>query len=80
MLGVEGLRSHYGRIEVLHGIDVVKIMKALDVTMLLVEQNAYGALTIADRGYVLETGRVTMSGSAVELVADPRSREGYLGI
>ncbi|MCB1403217.1 MAG: ATP-binding cassette domain-containing protein, partial [Rhodobacteraceae bacterium] len=60
--------------------DVVKSMKALDVTVLLVEQNAYGALKIADRGYVLETGRVTMSGTAAELIADPRIREAYLGI
>jgi branched-chain amino acid transport system ATP-binding protein len=60
--------------------DVVKGMKALDVTVLLVEQNAYGALKIADRGYVLETGRVAMSGPAAELIADPRIREAYLGI
>jgi branched-chain amino acid transport system ATP-binding protein len=60
--------------------DGVRGLKALDVTVLLVEQNAYGALKIADRGYVLETGRVTMSGSAAELIADPRIREAYLGI
>ena len=60
--------------------DVVKGLKALDVTVLLVEQNAYGALKIADRGYVLETGRVSMSGPAAELIADPRIREAYLGI
>ena len=60
--------------------DVVKSMKALDVTVLLVEQNAFGALKIADRGYVMETGRITMSGSADELIADPRIREAYLGI
>mgnify|MGYP002738462653 CR=1 FL=1 len=60
--------------------DVVKSMRELDVTVLLVEQNAYGALKIADRGYVLETGRVTMQGSAAELIADPRIREAYLGI
>lgn len=60
--------------------EVVKALKALDVTMLLVEQNAFGALSIADRGYVMETGRVTMSGSADELIADPRVREAYLGM
>lgn len=60
--------------------DVVRSMKALGVTVLLVEQNAFGALKIADRGYVLETGRVTMAGAADELVADPRIREAYLGI
>ncbi|WP_103258974.1 ABC transporter ATP-binding protein [Tabrizicola aquatica] len=60
--------------------DVVKGLKALDVTVLLVEQNAYGALKIADRGYVMETGRITMNGPAAELIADPRIREAYLGI
>jgi branched-chain amino acid transport system ATP-binding protein len=60
--------------------DVVKGLKALDVTVLLVEQNAFGALKIADRGYVMETGRITMSGTAEELIADPRIREAYLGI
>lgn len=60
--------------------DVVKSMKDLDVTVLLVEQNAFGALSIADRGYVMETGNITMSGSAQELIEDPRIREAYLGI
>ena len=60
--------------------DVVKGLKALGVTVLLVEQNAYGALKIADRGYVMETGRITMQGAAAELIADPRIREAYLGI
>lgn len=60
--------------------DVVKGLKDLGVTVLLVEQNAFGALKIADRGYVMETGRITMSGTAAELIADPRIREAYLGI
>ena len=60
--------------------DVVKGMKALDVTVLLVEQNAFGALSVADRGYVMETGRITMSGPAAELIADERIRAAYLGI
>ncbi|MDR0809885.1 MAG: ABC transporter ATP-binding protein [Gemmobacter sp.] len=60
--------------------DVVKGLKALNVTVLLVEQNAFGALKIADRGYVMETGHITMSGTAGELIADPRIREAYLGI
>ena len=60
--------------------DVVKSLKALNVTVLLVEQNAFGALKIADRGYVMETGRVTMQGAAEDLIADPRIREAYLGI
>ena len=60
--------------------DVVKGLKALGVTVLLVEQNAFGALKIADRGYVMETGHITMSGAAGALIADPRIREAYLGI
>ncbi|GLK63294.1 ABC transporter ATP-binding protein [Paracoccus kondratievae] len=60
--------------------DVVRGLKSLGVTVLLVEQNAFGALRIADRGYVMETGRVTMQGLAGELIADPRIREAYLGI
>ena len=60
--------------------DVVKNLKSLGVTVLLVEQNAYAALRIADRGYVMETGRIGISGTAEELIADPRIREAYLGI
>lgn len=60
--------------------DVVRGLRDLDVTVLLVEQNAFGALKVADRGYVMETGHITMSGAAAELIADPRIREAYLGI
>ncbi len=60
--------------------DVVKNLRSLNVTVLLVEQNAFGALSIADRGYVMETGRITMSGPASDLIADEKVREAYLGI
>lgn len=60
--------------------DVVSGLKSLGVTVLLVEQNAFGALKIADRGYVMETGRIIMEGAAAALIADPRIREAYLGI
>jgi len=49
------------------------------VTILLVEQNAVMALELAHRAYVLETGRVTLSGSGEELAADPEVRRAYLG-
>ena len=49
------------------------------VTILLVEQNATLALEQADRGYVLEAGRMTLSGPAAELIADERVRQAYLG-
>ncbi len=60
--------------------EVVKNLRELSVTVLLVEQNAFGALSIADRGYVMETGRITMSGPAAELIADEKVRQAYLGI
>jgi branched-chain amino acid transport system ATP-binding protein len=50
------------------------------VTVLLVEQNVTHALALADRAYVLESGRVTLSGPCSELARDPRVREKYLGV
>jgi branched-chain amino acid transport system ATP-binding protein len=61
-------------------LEVVQGLKALGVTVLLVEQNAFAALRIADRGYVMETGRITMSGPAEALIADERIRAAYLGV
>ena len=49
------------------------------ITILLVEQNAKKALAVADRAYVLETGKISMSGSAKELAEDDRVRKAYLG-
>ncbi|PIK73857.1 ABC transporter ATP-binding protein [Methylobacterium frigidaeris] len=49
------------------------------LTILVVEQNTVLALAVADRGYVLETGRVVLAGPAAELKANPRVREAYLG-
>jgi branched-chain amino acid transport system ATP-binding protein len=49
-------------------------------TILLSEQNAYKALKCAHRGYVLETGAVTLSGTAEQLLQDPGVREAYLGV
>ncbi|WP_288431032.1 ABC transporter ATP-binding protein [uncultured Agrobacterium sp.] len=60
--------------------DVVKSLKARGVTVLLVEQNAFGALSVADRGYVMETGRITLTRPAADLIADERIRQAYLGI
>ena len=55
------------------------INKDQGVTVLLVEQNARMALNIADRGYVLETGHVTMEGKASDLADDPAVKSAYLG-
>jgi branched-chain amino acid transport system ATP-binding protein len=49
------------------------------VTMLLVEQNAKLALEAADRGYVMESGLITMSAAATSMLHDPRVRAAYLG-
>ena len=59
--------------------EVVKDVSSQGVTILLVEQNASRALSIADRGYVMESGIVTMNGDAKELLNDPRVRAAYLG-
>ena len=59
--------------------DTIREINARGVTVLLVEQNARAALKVADRGYVLETGRVVLSGSAGELLQDERVRKAYLG-
>jgi branched-chain amino acid transport system ATP-binding protein len=63
-----------------HVLTVIRGLKDDGLTILLVEQNARAALAIADRAYVLETGRVTLSGTAAEIQADARVREAYLGI
>jgi branched-chain amino acid transport system ATP-binding protein len=59
---------------------VIRKLRDDGLTILLVEQNARAALAIADRAYVLETGRVTLNGPAAEIQADRRVREAYLGI
>jgi len=59
---------------------VIARLNAEGATILLVEQNARRALAVASRAYVLETGRVVMSGPAGELGADPRIRAAYLGL
>jgi len=59
--------------------EVVREVSAQGVTILLVEQNASRALGIADRGYVMESGIVTMNGDAKDLLNDPRVRAAYLG-
>jgi branched-chain amino acid transport system ATP-binding protein len=58
----------------------VAALRTRGLTVLLVEQNAHAALAIADRAYVLETGRVTLSGESATLRNDVRVREAYLGL
>ena len=59
--------------------EVVRDVSAQGVTVLLVEQNASRALSIADRGYVMESGIVTMTGDAKTMLKDPKVRAAYLG-
>ncbi len=59
--------------------DIVKELHQSGVTVLLVEQNAQMALSIADRAYVLETGRISMEGPAQELLTNDNVRKAYLG-
>ena len=58
----------------------IRRLRADDTALLLVEQNAAAALAIADRGYVLETGRVVLAGTGRELLADAGVRSAYLGL
>ena len=57
----------------------IAALKRQGTTILLVDQNARAALAIADRGYVLETGRIVGEGAAAELLHDPQVRQAYLG-
>ena len=58
---------------------IIEEIKASGTTVLLVEQNAKKALEIADRAYVLETGRISLSGSAKDLMNDDSVKKAYLG-
>lgn len=60
-------------------MDQIVALRAGGGTVLVVEQNARAALTIADRGYVLENGRITVSGKASELLVNPAVQDAYLG-
>lgn len=59
--------------------EIIETMHKSGITILLVEQNAQAALSIADRGYVLETGRIVTSGTGAELLKSPDIKKAYLG-
>lgn len=59
--------------------DIIKSINNEGTTVLLVEQNANKALSVADRAYVLETGNITISGDAKDVAENPKVREAYLG-
>lgn len=58
----------------------IEELKKLHMTVFLVEQNSYFALTISDRAYVLENGEIVLSGKSEDLINDPRVKEAYLGM
>lgn len=60
--------------------EIIAGLKQRGITVLLVEQNAYAALAIADRGYVMETGRIALSGTGRALLDDSKVRSAYLGL
>ena len=59
--------------------DIIREINRMGVTVLLIEQNANMALKIADVGYVLETGNITMTGSGQELLTNEAVKKAYLG-
>mgnify|MGYP002561886691 FL=1 len=59
--------------------EIIKNLHKAGTTILLVEQNAQAALSVADRGYVLETGKIVTTGTGAELLASPAIKKAYLG-
>jgi branched-chain amino acid transport system ATP-binding protein len=60
-------------------LELIQTIRDQGVTIFMVEQNANLALQIADYGYVLQTGRIALAGSARELLHNPQIRDAYLG-
>jgi branched-chain amino acid transport system ATP-binding protein len=58
---------------------IIKNIKQQNISILLVEQNSFMALSVADQGYVLENGHITISGQGHELASHPKIKESYLG-
>ena len=62
-----------------HTFDIIRQIRAEGVTVMMVEQNALAALELSDRSYVLEQGRVTLTGTGSALLDDPHVKRAYLG-
>ena len=60
--------------------ETIKLIQKEGMTVLLVEQNAFKSLKIANRAYILENGQITMEGTGKELLANPKVKEAYLGV
>jgi branched-chain amino acid transport system ATP-binding protein len=61
-------------------LSILSDIRSRGVTILLVEQDVFAAFSVADRGYVMETGRIVREGPVSELKNDPSVREAYLGV
>ena len=59
--------------------EIIQNLHKAGTTILLVEQNAQAALSVADRGYVLETGKIVTTGTGAELLSSPAIKKAYLG-
>ena len=89
LLEVHNLGMRFGGLIAVDGIElnlrpkeifaIIREVNKQGITILLVEQNAKMALAISDRAYVLETGTITLSGDAQELLNDTRVKKAYLG-
>jgi branched-chain amino acid transport system ATP-binding protein len=62
-----------------HMFEIIKQIRSQGMTVVMVEQNAFAALELSDRSYVLEQGRVTLSGTGTELLNNPQVKRAYLG-
>jgi branched-chain amino acid transport system ATP-binding protein len=60
--------------------EIIKKIKEQNITILLIEQNVVKSLKIADRGYIMENGKIVLSGEANKLLADDKIRKAYMGI
>ena len=65
--------------QIINIFDIIQTIRETGTTVLLVEQNAKKALSIADRAYVLETGKISLSGKASDLINDASVKKAYLG-
>ena len=75
-----GRLLHEGRYALVERtFEIIKDIRARGVTVVLVEQNAFAALELSDRSYVLEQGRVALSGTGAELLDNPHVQSAYLG-
>ena len=74
-----GLNDDLNGVERKVTFDIIRDIHKEGMTILLVEQNAQMALSVADRAYVLETGRIVMDGTGAELLTNERVRSAYLG-